>query len=165
MKKVIVAKVHINSHSAEVIRLACLLMKAADSQLTKESDLTYSQFKVLFLLDKYADHSQKEAAQKLELTEAAISRLTETLVRKELIARKVNPDNRRENHLEITSLGKAKLASSWSLLSQTELKLYHDLDPQEVKVFMKVIDQLNLRLEKDCQSQKLRHGQPDWSRL
>lgn len=138
--------------SAKIIRLAWLLVKSAESRVLSQNDLSYSQFTVLFLIQQAGNLSQKQVADHLELTEAAISRLAETLQKKQYLTRLSFQENRRENHLQITPIGEKVLELVWRKLSQAEEMLFKEIPLANIKVFQEVLTQLVGKLEKTTES-------------
>lgn len=129
-------------HSADVIHLATQLIKHADHQMAKKWDLSYSQFKVLAILSVNQNASQQIVAECLDLTPAAISRLTESLVSKKLIKRHPKADNRRQNVLAITEDGRAVLDQAFAMFTTLEEKLYGDITKSDLTIFKKVLTTL-----------------------
>jgi DNA-binding MarR family transcriptional regulator len=129
-------------HSSHVIRLAMALIKKADLILTQKFEVTYAQFMVLFMLECVGEQSQKNIAEKLHLTGAALSRLTETLTVKKLIIRQANPDNRRSNQLKLTTLGKKKVDSAKDMMLELERNLYGHLSSKDLASFTNQCQQL-----------------------
>jgi DNA-binding MarR family transcriptional regulator len=129
-------------HSAQVIQLAELLIKRADQYMSKTWSLSFAQFKVLAILSECDDSSQRMIADCLELTPAAISRLTESLVTKKLIERQPKADNRRQNVLTITLAGRQVLDQSIMMIEQLENRLYGNLKQSELNTFKKVLTTL-----------------------
>lgn len=135
--------------SGKIIRLAWLLMKSADAKLTAECDLTYSQFSVLYLIRTFGASSQKNVAACLDLTQAAVSRLTETLERKKYVVRHTNPENRRENQVQMTKLGEKQFTAAIAMLERAEQHLYKGIKKADLQVTLKTLDLLTSRLDPD----------------
>ena len=121
--------------SIQPLRLAGLLTKAADQMLEEQCDLTYAQFKVLAILATQPETDQQNVAICLESTQAAISRLTETLESKGFITRVANPDNRRQNQLKLTTAGQHQLDRAFKLLRKMENELYQQLPEHLLNAF------------------------------
>lgn len=128
--------------STNVVKFVLSLLKHADAVLTKEVGLTYSQFKVLLTLHEHKSLSQQALAEHHCTTPAAISRLVETLVRKNYIARVSNPVNRRENVLSLTTQGSKQLSTAITLVQQLEKKLYSSIPAKKLSEFLETTQQL-----------------------
>lgn len=129
-------------HSAQVIHLAEVLIKHADQVMTKKWGLSYAQFKVLAILAGCHDSSQSMIAECLDLTPAAISRLTESLVHKKLITRHPKADNRRQNVLTISETGKQVLTETFVMVEELEKELYGEISTSDLTIFKKVLTTL-----------------------
>ncbi len=134
--------VHFEFKSTAVIQLVTGLTKKVDEVLSKDCDLTYAQFKVLVMIGQQQELTQRFVAHCLNSTEAAVSRLTETLEDKRYIVRSANPLNRRENHLLLTSLGYQRLKEACKLVLKLEKKLYSHIDSLEVNSFSQTAQKL-----------------------
>lgn len=136
------------SLSAKIIQVACILTKSADALLLKHTDLTYAQFKVMLTLEKHTSLSQKEVAEKLDLTQAAVSRLTEHLRHKNLVARKTNQQNRRQNVLTVTPHGHQHLQRAWKKITAAEQELFADFPLATQTELLELLDKVSSHLEK-----------------
>lgn len=90
----------------KVHKLACLLDRLAADTLSEKIGLTFSQFRILMVLKRHGEFSQKKIATFHGLTEAAISRQIDILLKKGLLERSENKENRREHILKLTSQGR-----------------------------------------------------------
>jgi DNA-binding MarR family transcriptional regulator len=71
----------------------------------KEASLSLVQFRVLARL-WHGTYTNKELADEIDLSVAAMSRLISGLVRRELLVRTENPENRREMRISLTEQGR-----------------------------------------------------------
>lgn|GEM_PF-3670403 len=103
-----------------------LLMKEVHDKLNNYSDLAHTSFVILKVLKKEGAKSQHEIAVEMCHTDASVSKLITTLVEKEYVNTRPDPDNRRRVVVEITQQGrKALLKVEKYLLG--ELRQYFDV--------------------------------------
>lgn len=85
--------------------LATSLARQTDEILTDDVGISFSQFKILMVLQASPGLQQKQIAERLAQTEASISRQIKGMEAKGLVAMVVNPDNRREHRTTLTHKG------------------------------------------------------------
>ncbi len=132
--------------SAGLIRLATHLLKQGDQVLQKHFGISHAQLQVLMLVECSSPISQRELAQSLNLTQAAVSRLTDTLLRKKLINRVEDPENRRTNKVTLTPEGQSMIEDAFSLISELEKKLYDSISPRDLATWLKTTAEIQSRL-------------------
>lgn len=72
-------------------------------------------------------------------------RMLDSLEKKGLIQRTVNPKDKRENLLLITDLGEAVIKEYYQIEEQLTDDLLLDIPKEDVKVFYRVVEQINTR--------------------
>jgi DNA-binding MarR family transcriptional regulator len=95
----------------------------------QEQELSFSQVAALHQLRDGA-MTVTALAQCTSLSLPAASHLAERLVRRELIGRAENPDNRREKLLTLTDLGRDHLARMDTAFSDTYVALFARVSPE-----------------------------------
>lgn len=135
-------------YSPHIVKLSLQLMKRADQLLGKTFNLTHSQFMIMMVLHQCGSRSQVQLASTLNLTGAAISRLVNTLTGKGFLTRTEDPDNRRQNTLQLTKEGENIIAGAIEKLLVMEKKLYGQLHQEKLSCFIEVCDQLSEHLLK-----------------
>jgi DNA-binding MarR family transcriptional regulator len=133
-------------HSSAVVRFVHILTKRADSILRTHCNLSYTHFRVLVMLDAQQRMTQQDVAECLEVTAAAISRLTESLEQKQLIQRQENPANRRQNLMTLTSDGENLLKEAATHITKLETELYSEVTAADLKTFTAVANHLTEKL-------------------
>jgi DNA-binding MarR family transcriptional regulator len=116
--------------------------KTADSTLQSHADLTLSQFLILMNIVQNPGHTQIEIANSLEVTQAAVSRQIEVLKKKNYINISKNEDNRRENLLFPTSLGREIFTKANKILHAKFDELYKVISDKEKDQLEKSLDTL-----------------------
>lgn len=94
-----------NTISYLLQHLASVIGKDADQVLQEQLGIGFSQYKILMVLEWNPRVQQKTIAQSLGQTEASISRQIKLLESKNLIATKVDPNNKRIHISTPTILG------------------------------------------------------------
>jgi DNA-binding MarR family transcriptional regulator len=89
-------------------QMCFLVQKHLDHILLKKKSLTFSQFMILvsFKCSETGESSQSLIAEKLNLTEATVSRHISTLVREGFLLRSEDKANRRKHVISLTMKGK-----------------------------------------------------------
>ena len=108
-----------------------LLDKIADSSLQQALNLGLAQFLILKTINQSPGISQLKASQQLDLTQAAISKQMKPMLRAGLISRTVNPKNRREHVLNVTSKGKMILSAADKILRNNIGKVFQCLSDKD----------------------------------
>lgn len=123
-----------------------LFDKIVDEVLQKELDITLSQFVVLKVLTNVTDCKQKNIADRLHMTEGAISRQIERLRERGLITRTTKKDNRREHEINCTKEGLEVREKALSVLAKEMEFIRRALNNDEMKHFENAIDKLHARV-------------------
>jgi len=105
--------------------------RKAEESLQEHFGMTFSQFRMLMVIEKHKLPCQAEIAKFHGLTPAAVSRQIELLTEKKLIKAIPNTENRRENILSLTPEGKKITKQALTLLDKIFEKMYHILTPTE----------------------------------
>jgi DNA-binding MarR family transcriptional regulator len=122
--------------------LISIIDRIADELLNNSQEISYSQFIILFMLDRHSQLSQKELSKCLGLTEAAVSKQIENMFVKNFLFREVDPENRRRNNITLTDFGKKIFLSANQLLIQKAEEIFMVLNNNEREVFNSVLDKL-----------------------
>ncbi len=80
------------------------MFKARMNEDMKRNDMTFSQMEVLFYLEKNQDHSvnQQELCTAIEVSHPTMIGLINRLEEKDMVQRRVDPENRRNRYIEMT---------------------------------------------------------------
>jgi DNA-binding MarR family transcriptional regulator len=95
-------------------QMCFLVQKHLDHVLFKKKSLTFSQFMILvsFRCSGTEEASQSDIAERLNLTEATVSRHISALVRDGLLLRSEDKANRRKHVISLTTQGKRAFATA-----------------------------------------------------
>lgn len=110
--------------SWQLYKLTFLMMRLAEQTLRDSTDLTFGQFKLLMALRRHGQISQKTVAKFHGLTEAAVSRTINDMVKQKLLTQTANPLNRREHLLKLTPKGESQALKTHELLNRKFATLF-----------------------------------------
>lgn len=99
-----------------VMRLKSAFERASNKQLVDKVGYGISHFRLLKAIAHHSAPTQQAVASELGQSEAAVSRQIKLLIEDGLITIKVNPKNRREHILGITSKGQSKARSAKKIM-------------------------------------------------
>jgi DNA-binding MarR family transcriptional regulator len=122
--------------------LSQLMDKGAEQVLQEKMGISYSHFLILLILKNYGPSSQKEVANMLAVTPAAISRQIDALIEANLLRRQSRNGSRREYELSLTAKGEEKVVTSRQILVKRFDVLLQDVNLYEIEVFNRVLDHL-----------------------
>ncbi len=125
-----------------VHKLNFLMDRLAEQTLREGTDLTFGQFRLLMALKRHGSLSQRSVAKFHGLTEAAVSRTIQDLVKRKLINRAVNPVSRREHLLGLTSNGEKALIKSQKVLDAAFTGLFNAVSLKDRQIVDQVLGEL-----------------------
>lgn len=128
--------------------------RLASHTLEKHTKLTFPQFRILAAIAKHQQLSQKKIAEFHGVTEAAISKMIDMLLKTKLIERKNNPKNRREKILTLLPAGLSVVSRSMRSLEGAFEKPLHALGGRRNQ-FASIMKDLTKSLQ-----DQLTHSQP-----
>lgn len=120
---------------------------AVDRHL-KETGLSMSSWMAIgFIASEPNRLTQTELAQLLGLEDASMVPLLDRLVKQELLSRVQPPEDRRKRHLVLTEKGNQVFAQVKTQADMLRAALMADIDPQDLAVTERVLQQLLARME------------------
>lgn len=96
----------------------------AERILRTQLNIGYRDFLLLMILDHNEPCTQQDIAQYMDVTKASISKRVHTLQNKELILRRPNPNNRRQNIIRLSGRGVMVLIKAYRLLTEASEPLF-----------------------------------------
>jgi DNA-binding MarR family transcriptional regulator len=117
-------------------------------QALGQSDLTLLQFGCLMVLSDGAVRTVGEVSAALGRSMSATSRLLDQLVRRALISRAEDPQDRRSRHVTISAAGRRFLLSMMRRRAQAELRLLGHLTAEERPLALRGLELLRLAAER-----------------
>jgi DNA-binding MarR family transcriptional regulator len=111
-------------------------------ELSQNLNLHLNEFMILtsFFADK--DCIQKNLATHLKLSQAAVSKLVQHLVEKNLLNREIDPKNRRQYNFSLTLEAEKKVAKAQDLILNLWQNLFQEVDQKTQDGFNKTLTQL-----------------------
>jgi len=128
--------------SYTIHKVVFLMDKLADHALQETPEITFSQFRILIAIGRTNELTQKKIAEYWDMTEAAVSRQVENLQKKKLITIHENKHNRRQHLLRLTQAGRSRLEKAFETVEKAHEKLYRDLTKEEKKIFIDVLNKI-----------------------
>ena len=123
-------------------KLVFLMDKLGDQSLQKKVNLTFSQFRILMAVGYKENISQRDIADFWDMTQAAVSRQVEILIKKKLVSKKDNKENRREHMLNLTQQGEQLLVKATGVLDNTYQTIYSVIPQSEQGKMSQNLDKL-----------------------
>lgn len=111
-------------------------------QALGQSDLTLVQFGCLMVLSDGAVRTVGAVSEALGRSMSATSRLLDQLVRRELIDRAEDPNDRRSRHVTISAAGRQFMVNIMRRRARAELRLLDHLDEEERAVALRGLELL-----------------------
>ena len=128
-------------------RVANSLEREVEIELKVSFALTFSQFRVLDALVHVGEVSQKELANRLEVTPAVVTRQAEVLSERGLLTQRANAVSKREKILAITAKGEGAVADATKVIIRTQKRILEPLSLQDETSLERAITSLVKALE------------------
>lgn len=116
--------------------IAFSLGRQTDQVLLEQLGIGQSQFKIMQVLHKDIDVSQKHIADILGQTEASVSRQVKFMNRDGLVANHINPRNKREHLINLTTRGERIMEEAIKILNRYHQAVYETLSPRQQRQLM-----------------------------
>lgn len=113
--------------------LSATLAKQSDQLLMERLGIGFSQFKIMKIVQKHPQVTQRTIAEQLGQTEASISRQVKLLQDKGLIQVVVAPENRRERHSALTPKGMRLVDEVFRVLTESYAPMFAELGDKRQK--------------------------------
>ena len=96
------------------------------NQHLKDLDITASQLHLLFEISHQNNINQEKIAERCNINKGAVARSIKKIEEKDLIERKIDDENRRQNIISLTAKGRDILSQSINLLNIWEDEVFDD---------------------------------------
>ncbi|WP_041091167.1 MarR family winged helix-turn-helix transcriptional regulator [Jeotgalibacillus soli] len=128
---------------------ASRLMNSRLNRNFKDNDfnLSYEQWQVLSRLFDEDGQTQNQLAIRNERDQAGISRLIDNLIKRNLVRRVPQKDDRRVNLIYLTEETKAVQHELEALATMTINQASMNIDPKELEITLRILDQIRKNLE------------------
>ena len=101
-----------------------------------------TQLDIMTLIDEQADRTVKELADMLAMTSGAITQTVETLIRRGLIRKRRDSQDRRYTRLSLTNTGQDAVSQYYAKRSRMLQAITDELSEQELRVMLRVANKL-----------------------
>jgi DNA-binding MarR family transcriptional regulator len=109
------------------LHAAVLQLDRIARELLRPLDLTYGEFLTLLMVHEHPGSPQRDIADALDLNKATVSLRVKELVERGWVEQLQNPKNRREQLLELSETGVARLLDAERVLSEAAEPLFASL--------------------------------------
>jgi DNA-binding MarR family transcriptional regulator len=101
--------------AGQILEIVPLLMLAIRTEMRSHrgSDLSVPQFRVLVYLNRYEGASLSDIAEYMGLTLPSMSKMIDGLVVRQMVTRRIDPEDRRRVTLAPTALGRTAMQSAY----------------------------------------------------
>ncbi|MDI4654041.1 MULTISPECIES: MarR family winged helix-turn-helix transcriptional regulator [Pseudoalteromonas] len=114
----------------------------------QQFDLTVPQWRIIANLAQYGERTAKELCDMAQMDKSTVSRAVKSLLTRNLIIAKENPEDKRANLLSLSVEGNRLHEQIVPLANEWQAGLVSDLDSQELKQFMNTLSKLSNHLNK-----------------
>lgn len=116
-------------------------MRAA-VQALGERDLTILQFGTLLLLEDGQERTVGALAEQIGRSMSATSRMIDQLVKRELLRRQEDPNDRRARRVTLSAAGRKLLTTMMRRRAEAELRLMDSLPPADQQIVVRAMELL-----------------------
>jgi DNA-binding MarR family transcriptional regulator len=130
-----------NAYSLLLDRTARRVKQYAQQQFKEMGfNITVDQWLVMKNLHDHPEMKQNELAELLSKDNPTFTRIVDLLCKKELVARKVHPDDRRSFQLSLTATGIKKVEQMKPKVKRVRLKAWDDLSEKDFNTFKRILN-------------------------
>lgn len=122
---------------------ASTLHRQSDQVLQERLGIGMSQFKILLVLQEYANVQQRDLADHLGQTEASISRQIKILQQKGMLAIQVNPNNRRQHLTVATPKGIKITQAAGDALVDYHQPVFDQFSDKQQKLLVEMLQRMH----------------------
>lgn len=109
--------------------------------------LTVEEFMLLSMIGAKSDRILQDIAVETGKNKSVVMRMIDSLERKGLAQRTVNPEDRRENLLSITESGQHVVAQYQEIEKRLSNELLDGVAAEKIAVFFEVVDEISKRAD------------------
>lgn len=122
--------------------LAQLVSESLHDLYAGPFNLSVTQWRVMAALGRFAPLTASDVGQRIVMDKVAVSRAVASLMKRGLVERAVDPDDRRRASLRLTTKGRAMHAKIVPIALEYEAELYDALSPEERQTLNGLCDRL-----------------------
>ncbi len=132
----------VNKFHDEMIEIIKKYQFRDRNQLTS-SGISVSQCYVLETLNRHDALTVNELAEKMHLSISTITRVVEPLVKKQLVRREEDPEDRRVRLISLTPKGRIAFKESWQSVFESEKIILANFPPEHREMLVDLLKKLN----------------------
>lgn len=112
-------------------------------------NIHHGQHRMLMQLARHEGDvpSQKELAETMGISPAAVTVTLKKLEREGYISRSMTDEDNRRNEIRITEKGISKVTESRAMFEATDKELFADFSPEELETFVSFLERMNRNLD------------------
>ena len=117
------------------------LTQEMDNQFSyklKKFDITSRDYGVLSTVNSNPNLTQKEIGALMQIDRTTMVQLVDFLENKKYVTREINPKDRRQNIIRITSLGNDIVTQMWQSMKQIERKVIEESQDYQKQVILEI---------------------------
>ena len=122
------------------------IMKQAKGKY-EEFDLNRSQASILFTLHQHSSMSQKELAERLNMTPPSITSAIRKMEQEGYIRRRQDETDQRVMRLALTEKGESCIENVKRVADEMHELIFRGMSPEEIMLFRRLLIQINENLE------------------
>lgn len=123
-------------------RLQAQINAQAQHILRVHSDIGQTEWRVLILVEDHNESTMAEIVRDGQIDKAQVSRAVKSLIAKDYLEARPDPDDQRQSILRATEKGAALYQVILPLMQARQRNLMAELDETEIEVMYKVLDKL-----------------------
>lgn len=123
-------------------KAAFLMSRIVEKDLQGALGLSLPQFMILMSVDHESECNQAQIAKMRGLTEAAVSRMVDTVLEKEWVTREASSTNRRVHILKLTEEGKAISQKAVAIVRANMERVFAELSEDERVTLDRIMDKI-----------------------
>lgn len=120
----------------------------ASKILRDAAGITLVEWRILILLKSMGGSSLTDLAETTTIDKGQLSRNINAMITKDLIHAQANPEDQRKQILHLTASALDLSDRLFPLMRQRQEHLLHKVEPNELEIFFKVLDQIDAAAEK-----------------
>ncbi len=137
-----------NQYSFILDRTARRVKQYAQTSFSSHGiDLTVDQWTVIKTLYEAKDLTHKEIADECGKDQPTMTRIIDLLLKKGLVMRVENPNDRRSLHIQLTQMGNEQVEKLAPLVKEFRMKAWENLTDEDFQHFTRILNKIYSNLE------------------
>ncbi len=133
-----------------IVRISGVFMNRS----LKDTDINYSENFILMYLFGKENVSQDIISDYYCIDKGSISKTINGLVEKGYVSKQLNQNNRRENFINLTELGKKTFSRNKHLLDEWHRNILKNITPEEISTVSKILSKMAINAKEAIEENK-----------